>query len=332
MEALEAFLDETGVGHGRVTLTPIGDGHSNLTYALRRGAERFVLRRPPHGPLPPSAHDVLREARLMAALGPTTIPVPEVLAVCDRDDVIGSPFYVTTFVDGHVLGGASVPPTLDGPRARSQIAERLIEVAAELHALEPDIPGLDGFGRGDGYLERQVRRFGDLLARNATRPLPQLEAVAAWLAANLPQTSEVTLVHGDYRLGNVMFAPQRPPRVVAVLDWEMAAVGDPLADLGYLTATWADRDDSPNPMLDLSAVTRLAGFPDRGTLARRYAERTGRDLSQLRWYQTLALWKSAIFLEGSYRRFRTGMTDDPFFAALEHGVPALASAAARSRH
>jgi aminoglycoside phosphotransferase (APT) family kinase protein len=331
MEALETFLDEAGVGHGRVTLTPIGDGHSNLTYALRRGAERFVLRRPPHGPLPPSAHDVLREARLLAALGPTTIPVPEVLAVCDRDAVIGAPFYVTTFVDGHVFGGGRVPPPLDGRGARSQIAERLIDVAAELHALGPGTPGLDRFGRGDGYLERQVRRFGDQLARNATRPLPQLEDVADWLATNLPQTTEVTLVHGDFRLGNVMFAPQRPLRVVAVLDWEMATVGDPLADLGYLTATWADPDDPPNPMLDLSAATRLPGFPDRATLARRYAERTGRDLSQLRWYQTLALWKSAIFLEGSYRRFRTGMTDDPFFAALEQGVLALASAAARSR-
>jgi aminoglycoside phosphotransferase (APT) family kinase protein len=331
MDALETFLDDAGVGHGRVTLTPIGEGHSNLTYALCRGAERFVLRRPPHGPLPPSAHDVLREARLLAALGPTAIPVPEVLAVCDRADVIGAPFYVTTFVDGHVLGGARVPPALDGPGARAQLAGRLIDVVAELHALGPDTPGLDGFGRGDRYLERQVRRFSELLARNATRPLPQLEAVADWLAANLPQTSEVTLVHGDYRLGNVMFAPQRPPRVVAVLDWEMATVGDPLADLGYLTATWADPADPPNPMLDLSAVTRLPGFPDRATLARRYAERTGRDLSQLRWYQTLALWKSAIFLESSYRRFRMGMTDDPFFAALEHGVPALASAAARSR-
>jgi aminoglycoside phosphotransferase (APT) family kinase protein len=330
MEALEAFLDEGGVGYGRVTLTPIGDGHSNLTYALRRGAERFVLRRPPHGPLPPSAHDVLREARLLAALGPTTIPVPEVLAVCDRDDVIGAPFYVTTFVDGHVLGDARLPPTLEDPGARSQIAERLIDVAAELHALGPDTPGLDRFGRGDRYLDRQVRRFGELLARNATRPLSQLEAVADWLAANLPQTTEVTLVHGDFRLGNVMFAPEPPPRVVAVLDWELATVGDPLADLGYLTATWADPDDPPNPMLDLCAVTRLAGFPDRATLARRYGERTGRDLTQLGWYQTLALWKSAIFLEGSYRRFRDGRRDDPFFATLEHGVPALASAALAS--
>ena len=162
---------------------------------------------------------------------------------------------------------------------------------------------------------------------NATREIPELTTVADWLAANRPDTSETTVVHGDYRLGNVMFADRTPPEIIALLDWEMATLGDPLADLGYLTATWAEEGDPRDPILDLSALTRTAGFPGRDRLAARYAEVTGRDVCALGWYQVLALWKASIFLENSYGRFVAGTTDDPFFASLEHGVPMLAGRA-----
>jgi aminoglycoside phosphotransferase (APT) family kinase protein len=321
LEPLAAFLDAAGLGSGAVDARPIGEGHSNVTYLLERGSgERLVLRRPPRGPLAPSTHDVLREARLLRLL--SGVPSPEILASCDDDAVIGAPFYVMPFVDGHVLT-TELPPAFTDPAA---IGDALIDALVALHAV-PIEGALADFGRPAGYLKRQVRRFRGLLEANATRPLPDLEAVADWLDAWTPQSPDATVVHGDYRLGNAMLDPT--PRVAAILDWELATLGDPLADVGYLTAMWAEADDPDDPMLDLSRVTRGPGFATRAQLATRYADRSGRDASDLRWYQVLAIWKSAIFLEGSYRRHQAGSTDDPYFARLAEGVPALAARALR---
>jgi aminoglycoside phosphotransferase (APT) family kinase protein len=323
--ALLAFLDAAGLGTGPARLEPIGEGHSNLTYRLRRDGVRAVLRRPPLGELSASANDVLREARILAALE-GALPVPRILATCADPAVLGAPFFVAELIDGAVLGpDARLPAPFAAERDGAAIARLTVEALGDLHAVDLAATGLDRVGRPDGYLERQLRRFGQLLADNATRPLPELEAVGRWLADNLPASPAATLVHGDFRLGNLLFGPG--PRVAAVLDWEMATVGDPLADLGYLTATWAGPDDPPNPILELSEATRDPAFPGREELARLYEERTGRSLGNLRWYQTLALWKSAIFLEGSYRRFTAGDSDDPYFARLDVGVPALARAA-----
>ena len=322
LEPLEAFLDDAGLGSGPIEASAIGDGHSNVTYLLRRGEEKLVLRRPPRGPLPPSAHDVLREARLLSALGPLGFRVPEVLATCEDGDVIGAPFYVMPFVDGHVLTGDAAArdrrrlgPRRGSPRNWSTAWSTCTRSTSRR-------AGLAAFGRADGYLERQIKRFGGLLELNATRPLPDLERVAEWLAANVPDSPAATVVHGDYRLGNVMFAPSSP-RLVAVLDWEMATIGDPLADVGYMTAMWAQPDDPPNPVGDLSEVTRLPGFPGREALAERYVEATGLSLDALPWYQVLALWKAAIFLEGSYKRYQAGTTVDTYFARLGEGVEKL---------
>ncbi len=209
-------------------------------------------------------------------------------------------------------------------RRAGRIGEEVVDALVELHAVDVERAGLGAFGRPDGFLQRQLLRFRGLLEQNATRPLPELEQVADWLAATLPEQQGATIVHGDYRLGNVMFAATAPPRLTAVLDWELTTLGDPIADVGYLTAMWAAPEDPANPMLDLSAATRLPGFPDRDALARRYAERSGRDLSALPWYQVLAVWRAAIFLEGSYRRFLAGTTSDRYFARLADGVPQLA--------
>ncbi len=319
---LREYLDGQHLGRGEPRIEPIGDGHSNLTFLVEREGARLVLRRPPHGPLPPSAHDVVREAGLLRSLRPHGVPVPEVLAICDDPAVIGAPFYLMDFVDGLILT-ATMPAPLDGQA--EAIADRLVDGLVELHAVDPGTDGLADLGRPDGYLERQLKRFGGLLEVNATRPLPDLEAVADWLDAGLPDSPAPTVVHGDYRLGNVMFAPG--PRLAAILDWEMATIGDPLADLGYMTAMWSQPTDPPNAVSDLSAVTRANGFPDRDFLARRYAEASDRAVADLRWYQVLALWKAAIFLEGSFKRFGAGTTADPYFASLEAGVPALASLA-----
>jgi aminoglycoside phosphotransferase (APT) family kinase protein len=320
LEPLREFLDRAGLGSGPIEEPePIGDGHSNVTYLLRRGEERLVLRRPPRGPLPPSAHDVLREARLLEVLGPLGFPVPAVLATCEDPGVIGAPFYVMPFVEGHVLTHELPPEYAAAPH---QIGDELVDCLVDLHAIDFEAVGLAGLGRAEGYLKRQLKRFQGLLEVNATRPLPELERVAAWLADNLPASPAATVVHGDYRLGNVMFAP-REPHLVAVLDWEMATIGDPLADVGYMTAMWAEAADPPNPVADLSAVTRGEGFPSREALARRYAEETGLALDALPWYQVLATWKAAIFLEGSYKRYRAGTTVDSYFAGLGEGVETL---------
>jgi aminoglycoside phosphotransferase (APT) family kinase protein len=327
IEPLEQFLDAAGLGTGPIEPTPIGDGHSNVTYLLRRNSEKLVLRRPPRGPLPPSAHDVLREARLLAALAPLGFRVPEVLATCEDEGVIGAPFYVMPFVEGHVLTEA-LPDALGGEGGPQRIAEELVDCLVELHEIDFAAAGLADFGRADGYLERQLKRFGGLLELNATRPLPDLERVAEWLGANVPDSPAATLVHGDYRLGNVMYAPAEP-RLVAVLDWEMATIGDPLADLGYMTAMWAQAEDPYNTVGDLSSVTRAPGFPGRGFLAQRYSEATGLSVDALPWYQVLAIWKAAIFLEGSYKRFQDGTTSDTYFARLGEGVEALGRLAAQ---
>src|SRR6185436_5834520 len=241
-EPLEAFLDAHGIGAGRVEAERIGEGHSNITFLIRRGAARVVLRRPPRPPLPPSAHDVLREARLLRALESTPVRVPRVLAVGDDEDVLGVPFYVMEEVHGSVLA-SSIPDTLDTPEERARTAGELVDALVEVHAVDWRACGLEGYGKPTGYLERQLRRFSGLWEHNKTRELAVVEEVGEWLSANLPESPASTIVHGDYRLGNVMVADEAPARLVAIFDWELSTIGDPLADVGYLTITWAQADD-----------------------------------------------------------------------------------------
>jgi aminoglycoside phosphotransferase (APT) family kinase protein len=326
-EPLEAFLDEHGIGSGRLAAERIGEGHSNITFLIRRGDARAVLRRPPRPPLPPSAHDVLREARLLSALEPTPARVPAVLAVCDDESLLGVPFYVMEEKFGTVITDA-IPPALDDPAGRSGIARDLIAALAEVHAVDWRAAGLEGFGKPSGYCERQLRRFNGLWEVNKTRELPRVQQVAEWLATNLPDSPDATIVHGDYRLGNTMVADDEPARLVSIFDWELATIGDPLADVGYLTVSWAERDDPADTMFGrLSAVTRREGFPTREELIALYEQATGRSVSNLRWYQTLAIWKAAVFMEGNYKRSLAGTTDDPYLALFDEGVPALAEAA-----
>jgi len=330
LDPLLAFLDGHGIGEGEPEIEPIGDGHSNATYAVRRGGAEFVLRRPPRPPIPPSANDMLREARVLRALEGRA-RTPRVLAVCDDEAVIGAPFYLMDKVDGLVVT-TEVPPELDSAGDRRRMGEELVDALVEIHAIDWRAAGLEGFGKPDGYLERQLRRFLGLWEHNRTREIPAVESVAQWLKANLPQSPPATIVHGDYRLGNTMMAAQSPARVVAVLDWEMSTIGDPLADLGYLCTLWVDHDDPPLGMFELSGVTREKGFPVRAELVARYEERSGRSMTDIRWYQTLALWKSIVFMEGNYRRAISGMTDDPYLKAFGDGVIQLADRAEALAH
>jgi aminoglycoside phosphotransferase (APT) family kinase protein len=327
LEPLRAFLDEHGLGEGEIAASPIGEGHSNVTYLIDRGGRELVLRRPPRGPLPPSAHDVLREARLLRALHDTPARVPEVLAVCEDHDTIGAPFYVMERVEGEPIV-ASVPPALDEPRQRRLIGEELIDALVEIHAVDWRAVGLEGFGKPTGYLERQLRRFGGLWEINKTREIPAVERVGAWLSEHLPNPNPplpATIVHGDYRLGNTMFATGAPARLTAVLDWEMATIGDPLADIGYLCMMWSERDDPDEGLrAALGNVTRAEGFLTRAELIERYQQRSGRSVGDIRWYVALAVWKSVVFMEGNYKRAMAGSTDDPYLHQFGDGVLELA--------
>jgi aminoglycoside phosphotransferase (APT) family kinase protein len=331
-EPLERFLDELGIGSGPVDAERIGEGHSNVTFLLRRGGDRVVLRRPPRPPLPPSAHQVLREARLLSALEATPVRVPRVVATCDDESVVGAPFYLMEEMHGSVIT-TEIPPALDTPGHRRRIAEELVDGLVELHEVDWHACGLEGYGKPTGYLERQLRRFAGLWEHNKTRELPIVEEVGDWLRRNLPESAESTIVHGDYRLGNVMMGNEAPPRLVAIFDWELSTIGDPLADVGYLTVTWAEADDPPDiSYSSLSAATRREGFLGREQLVARYEERSGRSVSALGWYQALALWKAAVFMEGNYKRFTSGLTDDPYLALFDEGVPALAEKAREVAH
>jgi aminoglycoside phosphotransferase (APT) family kinase protein len=321
LEPLLEFLNDNGLAApAELGAAPIGDGHSNVTFSLSTGV---VLRRPPRGPLPPSAHDVLREARLLKSLEPTPVRVPRVLAVCDDNTVIGAPFYVMELVDGVVVTD-KLPEALDNPQQRALIADELIESLVELHAVDYSAIGLEGFGRPSGYLERQLRRFSGLWEHNRTRELPEVERVYRWLSTNLPDSPPATIVHGDYRLGNTMFASAAPAQLIAIFDWEMATIGDPLADLGYLMIHWLEAADRPIGTFNLQSVTNLPGFPTRQELIARYEERSGRSMRALSWYVTLALWKAVVFMEGNYKRAVAGSTDDPFLRSFGDGVVALA--------
>jgi aminoglycoside phosphotransferase (APT) family kinase protein len=326
--SLEAYLAERlPGGGGSIELERIGEGHSNITYLVTRGEERFVLRRPPRPPLPPSAHDVLREWRLLDAIKDTAARVPRTLLACDDDSVIGAPFYVMEYCVGTVIT-AEIPRGLDNPDERRRIGLDLVDALAEVHAVDWRACGLEGYGRPTGYLERQLRRFNGLWEHNKTRELPRVQELADWLGTNMPESPPATIVHGDYRLGNTMVADDPPGRIIAIFDWELSTIGDPLADVGYLTITWAEESDPETTSFSsLSAATRRSGFPTRDELIAHYTERTGRSMSDLRWYQTLALWKAAVFMEGNYKRSLAGTTDDPYLALFDEGVPMLAEAA-----
>jgi len=331
LDAVRGFLDERGLGEGELSARRIGEGGgSNFSFLLERdGGSRFVLRRPPRPPLPPTAHDVVRESRLQLALAPLGIRVPNIRAVCEDESLLGVPFYVMDYIDGHVLT-TELPPPLDAePHARSSLAEDLVDTLVEIHAADVKTPGLAAFTRPGNYNERQVRRFAQLWEINQTRELPEVVEVGTWLAANVPEQLPATVVHGDYRLGNMIVTSDNPQRIAAVLDWEMGTIGDPRADVGYLVATYSEPGGQSNP-LGTSPVTAAPGFPSRAELVARYSERSGRDVEPLPWFEALALWKAAVFCEAIYGRYVRGelTKDDDRARRFEEGVPLLAKTAA----
>lgn len=322
LDRVAAFLDAHGIGEGALSWQRIGDGQSNITYLIERSGERVVLRRGPRPPLPKSTHDMIREATVQQGLHRVGAPVPRILAVCEDSDVLGVPFYLMEYLDGAIVLDTT-PAAFDTVEGRRRASQALVDTLVELHGVNLERAGLGSFGRPEGYLERQVKTFTSLAGQVSRRELPLQAELSQWLERHLPAPQRVALVHGDYRFGNVMFRHEGPPRVLAVLDWEMAALGDPLADLGYLVATYSDRT-SQGTVMELTSATRQDGYLTRDELVERYALGTGLDVSDLRWYQTLALWKSSVFLEAIYTRWRAGeRPGDSFAHTLEDAVPQI---------
>lgn len=285
--------------------TLISGGRSNLTYSIGDGTHEWVLRRPPLGHVLPTAHDMAREYAVLRALQDTDVPVPETLAFCDDEAVNDAPFYVMQLVDGVILRTPAEIATLSPDDAR-RCSEALIDVLVSIHAVDYHAVGLDEFGHPDGYLERQVRRWGEQWERSKTRELPSIDELARRLRAALPTSPSPTIVHGDYRLDNTMLSASDPGRIVAVLDWEMATLGDPLADVGLYLLYWA-RDEAQTGGVGATLTTH-AGFLSRDEVVERYAKESGRDVSQLDFYEALAAYKLAIILEGIHARYLMGKT------------------------
>jgi len=283
----------------------VAGGRSNLTYILN---DIYVVRRPPLGHVLATAHDMTREFRVISALGPTPVPVPETLLLCEDSSVLGAPFYLMSRVPGTVYRTAQQTDEL-GEAGRRAAAFAMIDTLVALHAVDPGEVGLGDFGRPEGFLERQVRRWTQQLERSASRPLEGAEELRQRLAATVPVSPAPAIVHGDYRLDNLMIDPATL-RVAAVLDWEMATVGDPLTDLGLLIAYWDVMSEveltAGNPIAD--RVGAAAGFPSGTELLERYAKGSGTQLHDLHWYLGLACYKLAVVLEGIHYRYTKGQT------------------------
>lgn len=310
-----------GSGHERkVRAELIHGGKSNLTYRLTYGCHDWVLRRPPLGHVLETAHDMAREYRVMSALAPTPVPVPAMVAMCEDPRVIGAPFYVMAYVEGSILRRTRDTQDLEDHQ-RTSLAHRLVDTLADLHDVDPSEVGLGDFGHPDGFLERQVRRWTQQLERSRSREIPGFDNLAEQLAAAVPTSQRASVVHGDYRLDNVLVGPDQQVR--AVLDWEMATLGDPLCDLGLL----------PVYAVPATGVTGIVsdgmgphnGFPSVESLIQRYADRSRLDVSQLAWYTALGYYKLAVICEGIHFRYATGRTLGTGFDQIGNMVEPLVS-------
>ncbi|KAA1418107.1 phosphotransferase family protein [Mumia zhuanghuii] len=327
LDRLGAYLQEKvpGLVDGPLSGTVIPGGRSNLTYDVTDGTTHVIVRRPPLGHVLATAHDMSREHTVMAALWPTDVPVPKVHALCNDDEVIGAPFYVMSKAEGRAIRRAGELEEL-GPERTRDIAERLIDTLADLHSVDPASVGLAEFGRPDGYLERQVRRWAKQAEASKSRELDGYEELRDYLAAHVPEHSDAAIVHGDFRLDNALVdtSPEGKDRITAVLDWEMATLGDPLSDIA-LTIVYQEmgRTTRNNAVADATAAP---GYPSVDEVLERYASRSGRDVATMGFHLALGYFKLAIITEGIHYRFTQGQTVGEGFSRMGEATQPLISA------
>jgi aminoglycoside phosphotransferase (APT) family kinase protein len=299
-------------------------GHSNLTYLLRFGTAELVVRRPPLGPVAPTAHDMGREFRWLSAVHPVFPLAPRPYLLCEDPAVVGSVFYVMERRQGIVVRHEEPPPIADRPDARRRVSESLVDALVDLHSIDIVTHGLTTLGKPAGFVERQVRGWTDRWLRSKTSDLPEMDMLAAWLTDRLPANPDRPgIVHGDFKLDNLMLDSNDVGRLVALLDWEMSALGDPLVDLGILLAYWVPTAP-PGQRDALTTVTNRPGWFTRDEIVDRYATKSGRDLSSLRFFEVFALFKIAVVIQQIFFRYVRGQTDDPRFATFGERVTYLA--------
>jgi len=311
---------QTGI-HTPITVTPMRGGGSCEMFRIERQGRPWVVRRAPVRTVSVTAHQVVREAQIMEMLGAAGFPVPTVLASTDDPSILGAPFFVMSFVEGDVVRMDGLPEALRGtPASHDRIGEQLVDTLAALHAVEWRDTVLAELSHSEGYLPRQVDRWMAQLAGYRMRDLRGVDEVAAWLRQNVPADGDLTVMHGDYKLDNVIWAPTPPPQIVCVVDFEMTTVGDPLIDLAWAMIFWPE-DDNPIALASPNSpngIDRDHCQPPQ-VLVKRYAEATGRDLSHFDWYQAFSAWKLAIVLEGSYAKHLRGESRNPvhiYFGAV----------------
>lgn len=323
-EKLTAVLGKQFDASAPLTVEQFPGGHSNLTYLLRFGVQEFALRRPPFGPVPPKAHDMAREYRILEAVHPIFPLAPRPLVLCEDEKVIGSTFYIMERRRGLVVRHDEPPGLADRPDARRRVSEALVDALATLHAVDIDAHGLNALGKPAGFVERQVRGWGERWKGSQTSELPEMDTLAAWLTERLPPDApRPSLVHGDFKLDNVMLDATDVGRVVAVFDWEMTAVGDPLVDVGILLCYWVHAS-TVSQRDSLTSVTHREGWFTRAEILERYGVRTGIDLKNITFYEVFAVFKLAVVLQQIFYRYHRGQTDDPRFAELDTRVAWLA--------
>jgi aminoglycoside phosphotransferase (APT) family kinase protein len=309
----------------------IAGGKSNLTYRVACDAGEVILRRPPLGHVLPTAHDMVREHRVLQALDGTAVPVPRVLYLGAADGPLGVDFYVMERVVGHVCRNALPPGYADGREERAAIGAALVDVLADLHAVDPSMVGLEQFGRPAGFVERQLRRWSQQWDASKNGELPALDELRDELVRTLPPQPPATIVHGDYRLDNTVLHPTSAGRIVAVLDWEMSTLGDPLTDLGTLLAYWSEESDDEvlAAARVMAPVTATDGFPTRSEVVRRYAARADVDVSDVEWYQAFAYFKLAVVCQGIAARAAGGAMLGSGFDDAQRIVAPLVAAGRR---
>jgi aminoglycoside phosphotransferase (APT) family kinase protein len=335
IEGLRRFLrDRKLAAADDLRVENISFGHSNEVHLVHFESHWWALRRPPRGPLLPTAHDVMREFRVISALQNTAVPVPRVYAGCDDSSYIGAPFFLMEYMRGRVIRSSLTPscePRFAVTEAqRCTISERIVYLLVTLQAVDWRKCGLEGFGRPDGYVERQVRRWSDQLERTIpkTRPLPVMAKIQRWLSAHMPQAQTATIVHGDYKLDNLMWDLNgTEPRAIALFDWEMSTIGDPLADLGWMLTYWSDLNDDDRRRTVVSSMEAGGGYFTRNEMIELYESKSGRVMRDFAFYEIFSLFKLAIIAEGSYARYLSGQADDPVFATYDLRTPQMADVA-----
>jgi aminoglycoside phosphotransferase (APT) family kinase protein len=331
LAVLDAWLAEHVPSlHGALAIEQFPKGHSNLTYLVRKGDTELVLRRPPFAVQVKSGHDMAREHRVLAALAPVFAPAPRPIALCEDPAIIGAPFYLMERRRGRILRQRLPDDLRDDPALLRRVCEALVDGLVQLHAIDVAAVGLSDLGRPEGYAQRQVEGWIARYDKARTDDVRELEEVAAWLRERTPTSGEGTLVHNDYKLDNVMLDAADPTRIVAVLDWELCTLGDPLMDLGTTLGYWVQADDDPTWRALAFGPTSAPGAPTRREIADRYAEATGRDVSGIVFHYVFGLYKIAGIIQQIYWRFRHGHTTDPRFAMLDRIVLALARSASRA--